>query len=364
MSSFTFSSTANAFALRGAQVVTEWNGETSATHAWIVLDLTAQTFSTQSVPLSDLSARLTYQGKYAYDASAEFDADQLEPLVVLPGRFVFRVPLLVAQQDPSALSCELTDAGQSVPVALSYAPAAGLSEAVFFDAPEDAVVHFSDCLRRGDFAGALDVTAAGAMAEGYKLSDMLVRLGVLTPSLPMLLPSEYPGYIALTRIGQLNQLRSQLVWLVESLLIDPKITDMNMRPIRDGVLEIADGQTITVDEYLTRLDPARLEGLKLLAVYCLNNGPYRSEMNQKNIKRRGVSFGYTDEKEFLSVYMLDGRLYSHACTAVRFEKGWQIMYLYGPIQGTNSLGGASSVSVEEASALMASGDYLMVYPKA
>lgn len=351
--------------LRSASVTDEWNGQTSATHAWIVVELTAQTFTTEPVDLSDaLSATVTFQGKYVYDAALEFETDELEPLVELPGRLVFRVPLLVARTDPSELAFAITCAGISHPVALRYAPAAdGDFKSVFFDQPEDAILFFVDHVKQGDFMGALNATAAGSIAEAYQYAAYVERMKSIQPSSTMTLPSDYPSYVALNRLGALDSMRRQMVWMIQSLLIGPEMNDGSPRFFSGDQINITDSRTMTIDEYILQLDPSRLQGLTVRAIYCLDSDLYHSERNQENIRKSGAIFGYSASKDFLMIYEFDGRLYQHACTMVQFEKGWQIYGLYSILLNTNSFGGATYATEADVQALEASGDYLKVYPK-
>jgi hypothetical protein len=352
--------------LRSAGVTDEWNNETSQTHAWIVLDVTAQTFDTKPVDLNGaLSATLTYQGKYGYDAALEFEPTELEPLVALPGKLVFRVPLLVAQADPSELEFVLVYAGTKHPVSLRYAPATGGDlTSVFFDQPEDAILYFVDCVAKGDFMGALGTSAASSMAEAFQFAANTQRINAITPASLMSLPSDYPGYVALNRMGELDQMRRELLGLIQSLLIDPGMPDGMPRALKDGLFEVTENRTMSHEEYIALLDPARLKGLSIQAIYCLDGYQDHSESYQKYLQKVGAVYGYATSKDFLMVYALDSQLYWHACTLAQFEKGWQITYLHSNLVGTSSLGGASFVTEEEIQAMEASGDYVKVYPKA
>ena len=352
--------------LRSAGVTDAWNNETSQTHAWIVLDVTAQNFGENPLdPNSVLSATLTYQGKYSYDAELEFETNELEPLVEIPGKLVFRVPLLVAQADPSELEFALIYAGKKHPVSLRYAPARGGDPtSVFFDQPEDAVLYFVDCVAKGDFMGALSTSAASSMAEAYQFAANTQRITAIMPTSYMSLPSDYPGYVALNRMGELDLMRRELVGLIQSLLIDPGMPDGLTRALNDGLFEVTKNRTMSLEEYIALLDPARLKELSIQAIYCLDGYEYHSESYQKYLQTVGALYGYTTSKDFLMIYALDGQLYYHACTLAQFEKGWQITYLHSNLIGTSSFGGASFATEEEIQAVEASGDYVKVYPKA
>jgi hypothetical protein len=351
--------------LQSASVLDTWAGETSATHAWIVVELTAQTFATQPVALPDaLQATLTYQGKYAYDAALEFGEEELEPLVALPGKLVFRVPLLVAQADPAELQFAITCAGVQHPVALDYAPVPDASaQGTFFDQPEDAILFLVDHVKQGDFAGALNAGAAGSMAEAYQFGPFLERIMCVSSAITMPLPSSYESYVELNRMSARDSLRRQLTGMIQSLLIDPGFVDGTLRRIKDSQFNVTQSRTMTVDEYIRQLDPARLKDLTVQAIYRLNSDAYNSEQNKKNIQRTGAVYGFTASQDFVMVYELSGQFYLHTCTAVRFEKGWQIMYLNSALLATSSLGGAAFATEADAQALETSGDYVKVYPQ-
>jgi hypothetical protein len=352
--------------LRTAGVTDEWNKQTSQTHAWIVLDVTAQTFDTNPMDLSGaLSATLTYQGKYAYDAALEFETNELEPLVALPGKLVFRVPLLVAEADPSELEYVLTCAGTKHPVSLRYAPAAdGDLANIFFDQPEDAILFFIDHIAQGDFMGALSASAAGSVAKDYQMAPLVERLQSVAWSMVMPLPSNYPNYVMLNRLGALDSLWRQSVGLIVSLLINPEMVDGKLRILKDGLFDVTENQTMSIDEYIALLDPAQLKALNVQAIYLLDSDLYHSESNQESLQRSSAIYGNTTSKEFLMIYEFNGRLYQHTCKMVQYEKGWQIGALYSSLLNANPYGGASFITEDEIQTLVASGDYVKVYPKA
>jgi hypothetical protein len=275
--------------LTGTSVEDEWHGASSDTHAWIVVSLTAQSFATEPVNLHDaLSGTLTFLDKYAYDAELEFDSFDLEPLVLLTGRLVFRVPLMVARADASELKLMVTWAGIPHPAELKFTHTAPDGGSAYFGEQEDAVLHFLNCLKDQDFEGALRAAASDSVAEGYDYEAMINRIQCVSPLMAMPLPSDYAPYAALNAEAFKAQTRRQMVSLVQSLLVAPDFVDGLTHPLMDGEVEIESGHKATLGELKKHLDPARLSGLEIRGVYRVDSEVFCSEANRANIKKQGA----------------------------------------------------------------------------
>lgn len=236
-------------------------------------------------------------------------------------------------------------------------------ESLFFEKPEQAVINFAWRVAAGDFSGALDTMADRVMAEDFDLAAQIRRLRVLSPAQPMPLPSGlFQAYIPLNEARARADNARGLYGFIASLLLGGEFDPSRMYPAGEGEsLEIARDKTVTPDEFAALLDPARLEGLKLMEVYLLRSKAALSETNRKNIQAAGAISGFTDRQELAAVYELDGVQLLHTYTLGLFKEGWQILALNANLIGTSWLGNAVPLDQADLAGEVSAEDYVLLY---
>ena len=334
----------------GAYSADVLDDETSLTHSWIIVDVTATNYSLESISISNrLSAKLVYGGKYAFDAETDFAVDIFEPLVRLGGRLIFRVPKLVLEADADALDVQLYADGQSYPLDLSWKQARHSASALpdyYFKSPEDAVIYFAQCMQSGDFTGALGAFYNQPAAENYDLEGMIGRIRSYTASLAMPLP----GYEAYTSLNMLKSLPVfQLSCFITSLLSDV-VPGKNIVVDNDALILPAEEEggkssPLPVSEWIYQMNPDRLASLQLRRIYRYEGANRMGHSYLVNGFRQGAIYGYNDSRDYLAVYSLDGQEYAHSYTIVHYPRGWKISAMNSVIMNFDSYG--TAVAIED-----------------
>jgi hypothetical protein len=231
-----------------------------------------------------------------------------------------------------------------------------------FDLPEEAVIFFARSVAEGDFEAALSAMDAKATAATGNYRALVERIQAIIPSSFLMAP-EYPGYITLNQNRLRAQQGQQLYGFVLSLLV-PEMSSHAGSPmmIKDGMIQFPDNTgSMSLDDFIARLNPENLSALTLRQVFMLNSAVFNSDSHQENIKKMGAIYGFTQQVDFWAVYELNGQLYRHACTAVKRPSGWQLSGLNSPLIGTSAAGIAEPITQEDAAALIDSADYVLFY---
>jgi hypothetical protein len=231
-----------------------------------------------------------------------------------------------------------------------------------FESPEDALIFFAQKVSEGDLEATLSAMDAKAAAENGDYRALAELIQAIMPSSSLILPEEYAEYVPLNESRIRAQQGQQLYGFVLSLLV-PEYTSLNTPlMIKDGMIQFpGGGGSMSLDDFIARLNPKNLSALTLRQIFRLDNALYHSETNRANIKKQGAIFGFNEQIDMLAIYELNGQLYRHACTAVERPGGWQLSGLNSPLIGTDAMGNAEPITQEEADALLHSDDYLLFY---
>ena len=97
----------------GISVRDSWNGYSTDTKKYIILEGTLTNWALETMTVSDnLSANLSFMGKYQFEADLLFDEDQIEPLIELNGAMAFWVPNMVAEAADDKIAITITVSGE------------------------------------------------------------------------------------------------------------------------------------------------------------------------------------------------------------------------------------------------------------
>ncbi len=345
-------------------------GVDSQTHKWAAAD-----FALTNISLADFNAgglmkgSLVYKGKHRFEGQAQMNPDVLELLVWATARLVFRVPLLVTEAQPGEAVIAVTVGNTEV--TLGYprndtAPSAIAGQPMLFENPQDTVISFAGRIAEADFAGALNDFSADAQAQHHNLLKSIQRMRSYYPVVGMPLPSgDYPAYASLNAMVAIAIASRQTFAFTASLPTQGRLGIASPLPLDgDGRLTLTDGEALTPEALIARLDPEGLEGLALKGVYRYEADEAHSAGYRENIQRQAGILGSTEAMDLMAIYELDGRAYFHTCMVGRFEGGWQILTLNSPIQNTDSFGNAMPLSQEEAAEPARSADYIALYKPA
>lgn len=234
-------------------------------------------------------------------------------------------------------------------------------EDMYFPEPVDGILYFADCLKNQDVEGAALSMAAQSVAARFDLQKYLNRVRLLTPSMPNPFPGDNPQHLRLN--AQVNRANNIIrVQRFLSSLALPGAEEMQqsgMIPMNeDGLLTISKKETLSLEEYTARFDPAYFSPLELKALYE-NITPVMEEERAQQIY---IAFGAEEGREYLAVYAFQGQLFQHSYTAVKYPEGWQVLFLHAPVTGTSPRGTAETIDQQTLDDLDANPNFAKVYP--
>jgi len=303
------------------------NGEESLTHGWIAADVTITNYSLHTLSVKDdLSGTLVYDGLYEFFAEPVFAISEFEPLVRLSGSMIFKVPKLILEAESSKIMAALELDGESIPLAMDFQEKTKtVSAANSFDAPEDLLVYFVDCLKKADFESAIHAFAHEEKAEYFDFDWYVKTDRMLSPTMSSFYP-DFEAYKPLAEIGYLPT--SQINTMVLSLLAEYDVNRNVLMQYRNGVLKGVDiwtDEQITIDEYKERMNPARFESLSLEEIY---RAPVdRTLRSYLSTIRRSFAYGFIDSREYILLVSFEGEQYLFGVTLSLFPEGWKIWSL-------------------------------------
>lgn len=236
----------------------------------------------------------------------------------------------------------------------------------YFENPEDAIVQFAQSLAQGDTRGALDTMADYAKAEEFDLAARLEYFKALLPPLDSPYPSgTYAAFVPVnTIIARGSNARDLFAFLVS--LASEGSLDLSriQRADKEGNLLLPNGETLPADRLEANLDPLAFAGLELQFVFMQGGEAFLDPQRQVRINAAGISFGYSETREFIAVYDYNGKQFRHTYTTGLFGDGWQILYLRSSVLGILGSHGAQLLLPEEIQAIAADPDYTLVYSSA
>ncbi len=303
------------------------NGEESLTHGWIAADVTITNYSLHTLSIKDdLSGTLVYDGLYEFYAEPVFAISEFEPLVRLSGSMIFKVPKLILEAESSKIMAALELDGESIPLAMDFQEKTKtVSAANSFDAPEDLLVYFVDCLKNADFESAINAFAHQEKAKYFDFEWSLKTYRNLTTNMNEFYP-DFEAYKPLTEMGYLPT--SQINTMVLFLLTEhPRGAYMLMQYKNDMLngIDIWTDEQITIDEYKQRMNPARFESLSLEEIY---RAPVdRTLRSYLSTIRRSFAYGFIDSREYILLVSFEGEQYLLGATLCLFPEGWKIWSL-------------------------------------
>ena len=357
-----------ALSLNKVYITENWQGEENSTHAWIVLEVEITNYSTSVLPLDrQLSASLVYDSRYIFEAERHFELKEIEPLVQISGALVFKVPKMLTKAEPGLLHATLTLNEETYPMVLDTRTAAvpdiGIPD-VYFDTPEEAVVYFAECVKNQNLLGALGATYVQPAAKDYNLAVMIERMGGYMPAAAtaMWLPSEYEAYVPFNALTALDN--KLLFSFITTLLAGgrplagpaPAQWDRNSGMFKEDGYALSG---LTAEQMIQMLDPARLAGLKLKAVYRYESDQILQQNYHRGVLANGLTYSFSDCWDYLSVYELDGQCYVHTCTIVKYLRGWKILRLISNLLGNDLSSGV--MPLEEYGAALTEPEYVLTW---
>jgi hypothetical protein len=196
------------------------------------------------------------------------------------------------------------------------------SDQKYFKTPKAAAEYFTKCISNNDYEGAMRAFAIEEMVKNYDFVAYNTRLQSFMPMTTM--APEYPEYFPLNRVFLSNQVSQGIKAFIYSFIYED---DIFKAIILDDIEYSASG-TYEV------LDPKNLKILELEQINYVYPDLQESERNQENSKEWGKVFGFTERKEYYSLYKFGDKYFFGGFIFVKYKKGWQIEALYTNLGGT------------------------------
>lgn len=233
----------------------------------------------------------------------------------------------------------------------------------YFARPEDAVIQFAASVAAGDFNSALDTMADYAKAEKFDLPAMAKRLKTYFVAYDAAYPSgAHEAYVPLnTLIARGNNARSLYIFIA-SLALGTGIGGSPIALNADGTLTSrSDFTDISLEEFVRRLGPESFQSLRLKWLYAFNGEEFLEDKTQEIIKSSGVPLGYTQIREMLAIYDVNGSLFKHIYSVGLFDSGWQILRFRSNWIDWDISDTSISISPEDAELYAENPEYLLAY---
>lgn len=179
--------------ITGMELLDEWNGEASQTHAFLAVYATLTNWSAETLSLSEnLRAELVYADRYVFAAEPSFPVTEMEQLVRVEGAMVFRIPVMVAETAPADIAMTVYAGDQTIPqevvLETAYQPArSGSLEGAGFDSPEEAATAYLEAMQNGDAMGMLSTFAIETYVDNMDVQASLERMKAFNHSMLLLL---------------------------------------------------------------------------------------------------------------------------------------------------------------------------------
>lgn len=217
-----------------------------------------------------------------------------------------------------------------------------------FITPVETCTTFAESIRNADFQGALNCMDSENRMRNCNFAAQIERIGGY--NLSILPPSgDYSAYSPISLQIVRDRQTNDIMHMLNSLLLPKEIVEKTgedgyalaqVKQQADGIngFELSNGVFLTTEEFVKLYDPARLKGLKLLYVFEYNSEKVKTESYKNLVKRQGAPYGYTQNKEFASIYEFEGNQYVCFSTIGLYDDGWKILGLYATMMNAPPYG--------------------------
>lgn len=326
--------------IQNTYVTGEWEGETSDTHVWLVVQATATNWRTESVALSEsIQAQLIIQDAYVFEATPEFGSDSIDPLVQLNGALLFRIPGMAAELlDDSVLVIEVDgetvmEEKPEVSKRVSTSRVAGSFEGPGFDSPEDAALAYIEAFNAGDVQGMISTFAIETYVDHVDRAAMIERVCafVITGQDTNPMPTPYVRNLMVSeRYGDIAQ---QLRYQYFSYAMPEAYGDDIGKPVPFQ----SDDRTQEIQDFLGAFDSSPVNGWIGNIVFVEFVPPeeltdhFMDERNQQNLNRMMACRGCDELAEIVVHIQINGKDYYQCLECARYGDRWYVQNLGGNI---------------------------------
>lgn len=321
-------------------VTGEWEGETSDTHVWLVVQATATNWRTESVALSEsIQAQLIIQDAYVFEATPEFGSDSIDPLVQLNGAMLFRIPRMAVELlDDSVLVIEVDgetvmEEKPEVSKRVSASRVAGSFEGPGFDSPEDAALAYIEAFNAGDVQGMISTFAIETCVDHVDRQAMIERARMSSASSQNCCPMPTPYVRDLMVSERYGDIARQLRWQYMRYAMPEAYGDNIGKPVPFQ----SDDRTQQIQDFLSAFDSSPVNGWIGNIVFVEFVPPeeltdyFMGERNQEYLNSSVACTGCDEIAEVVVHIQINGKDYYQCLECARYGDRWYVQNLGGNI---------------------------------
>lgn len=326
--------------IQNTYVTGEWEGETSDTHVWLVVQATATNWRTETVALSEsIQAQLIIQDAYVFEATPEFGSDSIDPLVQLNGALLFRIPGMAAELlDDSVLVIEVDgetvmEEKPEVSKRVSASRVAGSFEGPGFDSPEDAALAYIEAFNAGDVQGMISTFAIETYVDHVDRQATIERFRASNSGIQDSCPMPTPYVRDLMVSERCGNIATQLYRQYLLFAMPEEYRDNPYRPVSftsgDRSQEISNFlsafDSSPVNEWIGNIVFVEFVPPEELTDYFMD------ERNQENLNRMMACTGCDELAEIVVHIQINGKDYYQCLECARYGDRWYVQNLGGNI---------------------------------
>ena len=325
--------------IQNTYVTGEWEGETSDTHVWLVVQATATNWRTESVALSEsIRAQLIIQDAYVFEATPEFGSDSIDPLVQLNGAMLFRIPRMAVELlDDSVLVIEVDgetvmEEKPEVSKRVSASRVAGSFEGPGFDSPEDAALAYIEAFNAGDVQGMISTFAIETYVDHVDRAATMNRLYTFVIASQDTNPMPTPYVRDLLVSDRYGDIARQLRWQYFYYAMPEEYGDGIDKAVRFPSVD----RTQQIQDFLGAFDSSpvnewigNIAFVGFVPPEDLIGEEFMDESNQENIKRLAACRGCDEIAEMVVHIQINGKDYYQCLECARYGDRWYVQSLTG-----------------------------------
>jgi ABC-type sugar transport system substrate-binding protein len=200
--------------------------------------------------------------------------------------------------------------------------ALGVTDAVFsprktFTTPEAAIQYFIDCVKAGDYEGAMAACAVDEIAEGYDYEALVERLQAMMLSIPYL-PAEYELYGAYNESSFETQILRQLAYMAMSVTLPDEYSGL-----LDGLPLY--GESLDSGDVVEDMNPEDFFEIEIVDIG--QNERADGDAYLDSMEKQAKIYGAEDMTAYDVLYDIGGDYYAGGITLLQYEDGWRILSL-------------------------------------
>ena len=325
--------------IQDVRIMDKWEGETSDTHVWLVVQATVTNWRTETVALSEsIQAQLIIQDAYVFDATPEFGTDNIDSLVQLNGALLFRIPRMAAELlDEAVLRIgvdgnTVMEGKPDVSKRTGAFRTSGSLEGPGFDTAEEAALAYIEAFNAGDVPGMLSTFAIETYVDHVDRAETMNRVCAFVISSQDTNPMPTPYVRDLLVSDRYGEIAQQLRWQYFYYAMPEAYGD----DINKLVQFTGDDRAQQIQDFLGAFDSSpvnewigNIAFVGFVPPEDLIGEIFMDERNQRQIKKLAVCSGCDEIAELILHIRISGEDFYQCLECARYGDRWYVQSLTG-----------------------------------